>query len=389
MANREKAKHGDGVFLREGALYIQWTSASGKRLRRRANGNTLAEAREDRAEEIRKVNQTKIYGIAPADKNKTFASVAKEHLAKQKPRISPAGYNREADIIRLHLEPFFTGPLADIKHRDIQKFVTKRENEVSAATVCKELNVIKSVFRFAVAHEYLPSSPASEMRGPTVRAPEQQYVSVEQFPKLLAACPPWLSPMVVFGAATGIRLGNILSLEWKDVDLGKQTLTLPKTKNGDSLHVQLSELAMRVLLTLAAGRIGKASRVFDYTGKHNRVSVEFKRAATKAGISVHFHNLRHSFCAHSLMSGNDAITVQKQLGHKTASMTSRYAHLSPEFLQGAARKLDGVFSQLTIPGIPKQPQTIVFKLRPKHVAEMVTPDGDFQITPDNSRPNEC
>jgi site-specific recombinase XerD len=46
------------------------------------------------------------------------------------------------------------------------------------------------------------------------------------------------------------------------------------------------------------------------------------------------------------MSGNDCITVQKLLGHKTASMTSRYAHLSPAYLQGATAKLDVAFTGL-------------------------------------------
>src|ERR1700686_5435595 len=99
MKASHKPKRGDGVFMRDGSLYIQWTSASGKRLKRRANGNTLAEARADRAEEVRKVNQTKIYGMKPPT-HKPFPVVAREHLGKQKSRISPAGYSREADIIR-------------------------------------------------------------------------------------------------------------------------------------------------------------------------------------------------------------------------------------------------------------------------------------------------
>jgi integrase len=342
-----KAKRGDGVFYRDGSLYISWTSATGKRMKRRANGDLLAEARNDRAEEIRKVNQARIYGITPPT-DKTFAVVAQEHLAKQKPRISDAGFRRESDIIRLHLEPYFTGPLADIKHGQIQKYVTMRESERSAATVCKELNIIKNIFSFAVAHEYLPASPASEVRGPAVHGKEQNYIAAESFPALIAACPAWLRPIVAFGAATGIRLGNIIALEWRNVDLENQSLRLPKTKNGEALTIQLTELAMRVLSAVAAHRIGKASRVFGYEGRHNRVSVEFRRAAKRAGIDAHFHTLRHSFCAHSLMVGNDGITVQKQLGHKTASMTSRYAHLSPGFLKGAAGRMDTVFSGITL-----------------------------------------
>jgi hypothetical protein len=47
-----------------------------------------------------------------------------------------------------------------------------------------------------------------------------------------------------------------------------------------------------------------------------------------------------------MMAGNDGLVVQKVLGHKTASMTSRYAHLSPALLKGATAKLDVAFAGL-------------------------------------------
>jgi integrase len=371
---KEKAKRGDGVFYRDGALYISWTLASGKRMKRRAHGETLAEAREDRNEEIRKENMIRRFKMAPPT-DKTFAVVAKEHLSERKSDISPDSYQREADIIRLHLEPFFQLLLADIRPSDIQRYVTTRKaDSVAAATVCKELNIIKAIFGYARRLDYLPSNPAAEVRGPKVRVKEQPYLQVEEFAALISFCPVWMRPIVCFGLATGIRLGNIITLEWGNVDLKKGKLKLPKTKNGEVLNLPLNEMAMRVLLVLAAaGEVRKRQRVFGYEGKHNRISVEFKRAATKANLPLHFHNLRHSFCAHSIMAGNDGITVQKLLGHKTASMTSRYAHLSPAFLAGATAKLDTAFAAL---------------LPPADGTQMSTSEKETVSTPDHSCPSD-
>jgi integrase len=69
------------------------------------------------------------------------------------------------------------------------------------------------------------------------------------------------------------------------------------------------------------------------------------RACKAAGIlDFSFHDLRHTFASQLRMNGADLHTVGQLLGHKDLRMTSRYSHLSPEFLGAAASKLDDVFT---------------------------------------------
>ena len=64
-------------------------------------------------------------------------------------------------------------------------------------------------------------------------------------------------------------------------------------------------------------------------------------AAQRAGINgaIKLHQLRHAFCSHALMSGIDARTVQKWMGHKDLKTTLRYAHVSPDHEKAAIQKL--------------------------------------------------
>ncbi|MEE8483247.1 MAG: tyrosine-type recombinase/integrase, partial [Nitrospinota bacterium] len=57
-----------------------------------------------------------------------------------------------------------------------------------------------------------------------------------------------------------------------------------------------------------------------------------------------FHDLRHTFASHLVMAGVDITTIKELLGHKTISMTLRYAHLAPGHKRDAVEKLEGAFN---------------------------------------------
>ena len=84
------------------------------------------------------------------------------------------------------------------------------------------------------------------------------------------------------------------------------------------------------------------------------MTLPVSRAVERAGITdFRLHDLRHSFASHLTMAGASLRSVQTLLGHKDLRMTERYTHLSPEYLQGAIKALDGIF--IADPQKKKQP----------------------------------
>ena len=142
----------------------------------------------------------------------------------------------------------------------------------------------------------------------------------------------WVPAIIEFALATAMRLGEITSLLWKDVDFNNRTAFLPITKNGSCRYVPLSNTAIKILETLPR----KDERVFPYI--NGSVSLAFTRYSRKAGIKdVRFHDLRHT--AITAMSGKltNVIELSSVTGHKSLSMLKRYIHLNVSEL---AKKLD-------------------------------------------------
>ena len=83
------------------------------------------------------------------------------------------------------------------------------------------------------------------------------------------------------------------------------------------------------------------------TGKpYQDVKRSFNTALRRAGIrDFHFHDLRHTFASHLFMAGVDLTKVSRLLGHKTLTMTLRYAHLAPSHMVKAVDLLDSALTE--------------------------------------------
>jgi integrase len=131
---------------------------------------------------------------------------------------------------------------------------------------------------------------------------------------------------------TGLRQGELLRLTWGDVALEKRTVTVHESKNNERRAVYLSEEAVDALKALPVRGIG-AKPVFvldDSTTplKKSLLEMRWNKIRTAAKLKdFRWHDLRHSCASLLAQGGASLLQIGSVLGHKSPSVTLRYAHL--------------------------------------------------------------
>ncbi len=157
--------------------------------------------------------------------------------------------------------------------------------------------------------------------------------------------PVHLRAVVRFALATGCRMSEILHLEWLRVDFGRRVAWLDPgtTKNGDGRGIPLNNDAVLALREVE----GIHPRwCFTYQDKRmDAVGSAWERALRRTGIeNFRFHDLRHTWASWHVMSGTRLQELMELGGWKSFEMVLRYAHLAPEHLADAARRIEREWS---------------------------------------------
>ena len=224
--------------------------------------------------------------------------------------------------------------------RDRVSEKSKRGRSVTPSTINRELAVLRHLLRLAEEWGYVEKVPRIRM------APEPEgrlrFLSEDELVRLLAACEakasksPVLLPIVTVAVNTGMRRGEVLGLVWERVDFARGVLRLEQTKSGGRREIPMNAAVDQALAGLAGPKLeGLVFRKGDGS-KWGSIRTAFERACREAKIEdFRFHDLRHTFVSHFMMSTGDLPALQKILGHATLAMTMRYAHLAQAHLRKA------------------------------------------------------
>jgi site-specific recombinase XerD len=140
----------------------------------------------------------------------------------------------------------------------------------------------------------------------------------------------------------GMRLSEVINLDWKDLDLQRRVIHLKQSKGAKDRIVFLHERIIVLLQNYGWQSFGLVLTT-ERGGKYNSRTVELvvAAAARKSGISkkVTPHTLRHSFATHLLESGADIRYIQELLGHRHLSTTQIYTHVQNKGLKNLANLL--------------------------------------------------
>jgi integrase len=147
---------------------------------------------------------------------------------------------------------------------------------------------------------------------------------------------------------TGMRKGEVLSLDWSHVDLAPHHPSGARQGSGENVgrDVLLSDAAVDILRFLP--RLARGGFVFPGGRREGHLKdLEFfwEQALERAKLRrVRIHDLRHSYASAAISDGVSLYTVGKLLGHKSSKTTERYAHLSREAQREAVERAAAVLS---------------------------------------------
>jgi integrase len=265
--------------------------------------------------------------VKPAPTLAEFSNRFLEGYAKAN-RQKPSGISSKESILRVHLVPMLGDrPLNEITTEDIQK-VKSAFTGWSPKTVNNVLTVLSVALKTAVEWGAIDRVPCSIklLRAPRSVAAFHDFSDFENLVEAAKADGPAAHLIVLLGSEAGLRCGEIMALEWRDIDLANRQVSIARSqwkahitapKGGNVRHVPLT---MRLLEALKAARHLRGPRVICDEKGHpltqKIVQVTVRRVARRAQVKPGVHILRHTFCSHLAMKGHRREQSKNSLGTK-------------------------------------------------------------------------
>lgn len=215
-----------------------------------------------------------------------------------------------------------------------QPIYKARRRPLAPATLNRFVASIGAVFTWAIKRRVAPKGfvhPCRAVERRTENNEQTRFLSPEERTRLLEAAraSPWprLYLLTLLALTTGARKGELLGLNWADIDLDAGTALVGRTKNGDPKVLPLVPAVVEELR-----RLGGKGLVFASDRRPEQpYSFEwrFTDALKAAKIrNFRFHDLRHTCASMLAQSGATLLEIGDLLGHRQLQMTKRYSHLT-------------------------------------------------------------
>jgi integrase len=329
MAKKKEAKKVRGVFERpegSGVWWIQYFE-NGNRHREKVGRKSDAVA----LYQVRKAAITKNEKLPDLKNGKvTLSALIDDVLEYAKTHASRfRDYQSKAEIVR---GAFGTRAASTIKPQEIGAWLSNHCK--TPATANRYRAFLSLVYREAIRNGKQDSNPARLVQQRKEPQGRLRYLSRDEYNRLCSViqkrCPEHL-PAFVVSVNTGMRLSEQYSCTWSQVDLKRRAIDLTKTKNGTPRTVHLNPDALAAVESLKVSGQKTSELVFNPGWTRNDTRGWFLPCLEEAGITGYvWHSNRHTFCSWLAMKGATIKEIQELAGHKTITMSARYAHLSPD-----------------------------------------------------------
>lgn len=293
-------------------------------------------------------------GHAPLPSRETFAEAADAWLERKRTVIEASTHRGYEIELRTRLKPEFGHlKLRQLRRSDVEAYISRldAEGRLSRKTINDSLIPLRQILGRAVREGTLPRNPAAEAdRDDPLKLPYEPpsmlYLNRDDARRYLSACRPSYGPLAEVLIGAGLRIGEAVALEWRDVDWDASALRISRTVKHGGIGTPKGDRARTVLIAayllevLAGHRLRQAesrplgplvftSSVGTMLDRHGVRSRAHRAAVRAAGLSpaLRLHDLRHTAATLWLAAGESIYFVQQQLGHKDIQTTiDLYGH---------------------------------------------------------------
>ena len=250
----------------------------------------------------------------------------------------------------------------DITKRNLDLLVLEYKKQgLSNKSINNIIGFLRSVYKFGIENKWLTTNPAKMIKKLPKITREIKYLTAEQmkeFEQIIQTFPIDRYVPLLVDLYSGMRISELLALEWTDIDNIHNTITVNKqyykgnlstTKTYKSTRkISVPEFVIKKLYELKSSQKISSKIIFcgetgNYINQGKFVAHWFKKAMDMMGLDYNFHCLRHTYATYLLSNGVPLKFVQEQLGHSTPQTTLNvYNHVMPNVNNEAMNLLNNL-----------------------------------------------
>lgn len=316
-------------------------------------------------------------GTLHAPKPVIFREFAVQWLQYVEGRLRPLTLRSYEQLVRLHLIPAFGDLLLSqvtAEHAQSLMSTCRKEKGLSPRTTNYVLAVLKRMYRYAHQRKLIRENPIQYVSALKYEMQEMEFLTPAEIRLLLQHADEPYRTLFLTAALTGMRMGEILGLQWGDVDWHNNVIRVrrslfwfhtnrtalvggserqwwrfspPKTR----MSIRSVVLSPKVREALEVYKCGSPRSPHDLVFCNQEggplvgrrvYEQHFLHTLARAGLrKIRFHDLRHTFASLLVAQGAHVKVISSQLGHTSVTTTmDRYAHLLPGVQDGIGERLD-------------------------------------------------
>ncbi|WP_181069190.1 tyrosine-type recombinase/integrase [Rathayibacter sp. AY1C5] len=289
-------------------------------------------------------------------------------------KLAPRTAELYADIVDRQLERFDAMPLSAISGATVRAWYTAMRRTLAAAATARggsgetrlrqSYALLRAILMTAVNDRIISENPARIVGAGVAKSPERPHLDPATFARIVAEHPEDMRPLLVLAFGAHLRIGELIALERRDLDLDSATLVVERqtitvggeeittpTKTGGARTVTLPATVVDIMREHLDGRpaaFGKAPLFARPDGRpisRGQIQWQWRKATTALELRhFHPHDIRHAGLTAAAQAGATLRELMDRAGHRTAKAAMLYQHVGAERGQVIAAGIDAALA---------------------------------------------